>query len=538
MSQAMWTAYIFLIRFWIAVSATILDNQAQSEIDHVINTGIQCRNIPGLSVAIVKDGQVLLSKGYGVKDLDTQSPVTADTQFQIASTTKAFTAALLSNVVAGDSGKKISTNVYKVLPGRFKFNNTLRSTYTTMEDLLAHRTGIPRNNYARLATDYSTQNFAGKFRYLRHVGGFRDSFYYNDLMYGLAAHITTHLGQRPWKQQMQDTIFTPLGMSRSTFLDDVNFQSDDVATPYLRESGRTLKASLDFVRHWGKNDGSGNIVSTSNDMAKWMLMLLNDGKDGSGRRVLREGVVKEVFTAQNVYPGSSYSANYMRPVTPESMTTDRYSLGWKLGYYRGYNMIQHSGSTFGYRALLTLLPEMEVGVVTLMTGSDYQNKFRTALHMHLLDHALGHVPWINSSSVCTFPDPWRSSSSRRRRSVEDEVKTMEDDEEAQLEVRETRAGRVARAARFRLSRYPGTYRHEAYGNLEVRMNTSINALVVEYGVGLWRLQSTGGHSFDGLWLKAPPTLNKSFRFKTSGLRVYAIEGTGFASQKPPVFYRI
>lgn len=74
-------------------------------------------------------------------------------------------------------------------------------------------------------------------------------------------------------------------------------------------------------------------------MAKWMLMLLNDGKDGSGRRVLREGVVKEVFTAQNVYPGSSYSANYMRPVTPESMTTDRYSLGWKLGYYRGWGYL-------------------------------------------------------------------------------------------------------------------------------------------------------------------------------------------------------
>lgn len=95
--------------------------------------------------------------------------------------------------------------------------------------------------------------------------------------------------------------------------------------------------NIHFVRfrHWGKNTGSGSIFSSANDMAKWMLMLLNDGKDSNGGRVVTEGVLGEVFKPSNVVPPSSYAANYRRPVVPESFTGDEYGLAWKLGYYRG-----------------------------------------------------------------------------------------------------------------------------------------------------------------------------------------------------------
>lgn len=86
-------------------------------------------------------------------------------------------------------------------------------------------------------------------------------------------------------------------------------------------------------------------------------------------------------------------------------------------------MFYHSGSTFGYRAFLTLLPEMKVGVVSMLTGSDFQYKFRTALHEYLMDVALGHTPWINSSSICTFPDPWKSAHSSQPSSDEVRMKT-------------------------------------------------------------------------------------------------------------------
>ena len=217
----------------------------------------------------------------------------------------------------------------------------------------------------------------------------------------------------------------------------------------------------------------------------------------------------------------------------------------------GYQIIHHSGSTFGYRAYLTLLPEINGGVVTLMTGSDYQYKFRTALHMHLIDHALGHDPWINSTTICLFPNPWKSrSSSRTRRSVDSpgldeevelasaEEEEEEEDEEEEQQLRQARAGRVARAASLPPSGYVGRYRHAAYGRLEVRYNRRTRSLELVYGVGRWSLEPTGGHHFDGLWLKDPPTINKSFRFKARGRsQAYAVEGIGFESSKPPVFYR-
>ena len=216
-------------------------------------------------------------------------------------------------------------------------------------------------------------------------------------------------------------------------------------------------------------------------------------------------------------------------------------------------MIHHSGSTFGYRAFLTLLPDMNVGVVSLMTGSDYQYKFRTSLHMYLMDQALGHSPWINATTICSFPNPWRPSRSLRpsrsrrpRRSAwshpllddqeEGEELFDEEDEEAQL-MEQPRASRVARAASLPLRRYVGRYRHAAYGALEVTYNGDSGSLELVFGIGRWRLESDGGHDFDGQWLGAPPTINKSFRFKATGSRVYAVQGVGFEPAKPPVFYR-
>ena len=128
------------------------------------------------------------------------------------------------------------------------------------------------------------------------------------------------------------------------------------------------KTHASSARHWGKNTGSGNIVSTANDMARWMLALLNDGKDAGGVRVLRDRVVEEVFRPQNVYPSRSYAANYRRPVTPESFTGETYSLGWKNGYYKGvvWNtlilIVQELCESRGGRPGLSVLTSLLVSV--------------------------------------------------------------------------------------------------------------------------------------------------------------------------------
>ncbi|KAK7488400.1 hypothetical protein BaRGS_00020374 [Batillaria attramentaria] len=526
-----------------------------------------CHNNPGLAVAVVKDGQVLLSKGYGVTDLDSQQPVTTDTQFQIASLTKAFTAALLATVLDEEPGYVTSytTGVGDVIvhtqdkevggdgeePGGgsakvdFAFNNSLRTIYATLEDLLAHRTGIPRNNYIRLATDHNRQNLPPRLKYLPNAGGFRDSFYYSDLMYALAAYVTQLLGNKPWEDLMREKVLTPLGMSRTTFISDVDFSRSDVATAYVLEHGHLEKASIDFIRHWGSNVGSGNIFSTANDMTQWMRMLLNGGKDTSGSRVLDQSVLDAVFKPSNALPPPSYAADYRRPTIPETFSSDTYGLGWRLGYYKGYKMAYHSGSTWGYRAFLTLLPDMNVGTFSVMTGSDVNYRFRTALHTYLADLALGDTPFINSSTICTFPDPWKSDSTHRQRraanTVQAETSAVSDEEwEYDVTWRERRSAgavRSARAASIPLSNHEGVFRHGAYGDLRVLVNASCGCLEIVYGIGQWRLEHKTGLTYEGRWVKGPPTINKDFAFLANGQEVYGVEALEFETSKVPVFYR-
>ena len=116
--------------------------------------------------------------------------------------------------------------------------------------------------------------------------------------------------------------------------------------------------------------------------------------------------------------------------------------------------------------------------------------------------------------------------------------TGEEDVEAPLvEQPQARANRVTRRASLPPNRYVGRYRHAAYGILEARYNNLTQSLELEYGIGLWRLESTGGHAFDGRWLKDPPTINKRFLFKARGSEVYAVKGLGFEPSRPPIFYR-
>ncbi|XP_025104899.1 uncharacterized protein LOC112570594 [Pomacea canaliculata] len=199
-------------------------------------------------------------------------------------------------------------------------------------------------------------------------------------MYTLAAVITESLGGRPWEDMVRESIFTPLGMNRSTFVTQADF-GDNVALPMCSESGVGLvKCSLDFIRHWGSFIGSGNVFSSARDMSQWLLCLLNDGTAADGRRVLAQGLVDTLHKPQNTIPLSSYAKYYMKPVTPQTFSGDTYGLGWRLGYYRGYRTAHHSGSTYGYDSYITLLRDENIGIFSTATGSDNNFEFRTALH--------------------------------------------------------------------------------------------------------------------------------------------------------------
>ncbi|XP_046556379.1 protein flp-like isoform X2 [Haliotis rubra] len=501
---------------------TVVDDVA---VDAVINAGMGCHQTPGLAVAVVKNGNVVMSRGFGVSNIAAATPVTNTTLFGIASLSKAFTTTLLSKILKDRTRFFINTNVYKIL-GRYKFNNTLRSVYATVEDLMAHRMGIPRNNYLRLDDTLTRDNLLSRVKYLPSVGGFRDSFYYSDLMYGLLTHITEFLTKKAWEDSMTDIIFKPLHMDSTTFGTRVDYSAPNMATPYSEQSSKLVVPSSQFIRHWAKLGGSGSVVSTADDMAKWMLFHLSGGKNREGNQVVAEDLLKETYKPRNAISGGSINTYFSRPKTPVTMSNNGYGLGWKSGYYRGIPMVQHSGSTFGYRSFLTLLPDKNLGVFVTMTGYDPDYWFRGSLSAYLMDVYLGEAPWINTSTICSFPDPWRTSSTRRRsRPRKGSGRRL---------TRRRRA--TSHTANLALQAYSGTFRNEAYGNIIIHYDSASHELKATYGIASWVLASRGGDTFRATWDKPAPILNFNFVFKTSSGHAYALIPS-FEHSSPPVFYR-
>lgn len=173
-------------------------------------------------------------------------------------------------------------------------------------------------------------------------------------------------------------------------------------------------------------------------------------------------------------------------------------------------------------------------------------EFRTALHTFLADLTMNFSPWINSSTVCTFPDPWRSNTAHTKRNAPTEplVHHFQYGENDIIENSHPISRKytgieqvVARAASLPLARYVGVFGHSAYGELKVQLNPETGQLELTYGIGHWRLQASAGHRFQGRWLKDPPILNMTFEFLVGSDDVYGVKAPGFESPIVPIFYR-
>ncbi|KAH3838518.1 hypothetical protein DPMN_111928 [Dreissena polymorpha] len=200
-----------------------------------------------------------------------------------------------------------------------------------------------------------------------------------------------------------------------------------------------------------------------------MLMHLANGRSQSGQQVLNADDLQQIHTPQTVIRPSKAMKIFQRPLAPFTVTETGYAFGWKTGHYKGYYMLRNTGTTFGFTSLVTLLPEVNIGVFTTMNGKDDDFIGRTLLHSFLLDTLLGEEPTINETTVCTYPEPWFPAKDTTPKPF---VKTI--------------------APSRALSQYTGVYNHIAYGDLVVSINHTVNFLQLDYGIGQWILYPTQG----------------------------------------------
>ncbi|XP_069137182.1 uncharacterized protein [Argopecten irradians] len=507
--------YLLLLIFSFAESGL-----REEEVDKTLRTVLACNNNPGMAVSVVKDGRIVFSKGYGVKNMETKVPVSNKTLFGIASLSKAFASTLLVKLLHRTKEITLDTEISRIYNDDNIFSDDLRSRYVTIRDLLAHNIGIRSNNYMRFDDSLTRGNIYRRFRFLRSRGRFRESFYYSNLMYGVITDIAERIGRKSWEDLVREELLNPIGMSATTFATVADEKKIDLATGYIDFYGEIHPVPFKLSRVWGNLCGSGCVMSSANDMAKWMMFHLDKGRNSFSVKVVEERALAHTHKAHNTIAKSSISKYFTKPVVPHTHSQTNYALGWKNGYYRGYEVLTHSGSTWGYRALITLFPAMRLGIYTSLTGEDYGYILRTNLHNYLADKYLDETPWLNGSTICSFPEPWFRPGKEKSKPLIDKTRAL------------------PRNATY----YVGEYENSAYGRMIVTVNGTTGKLIIKYGVvtlGLYPKALKNEFHFETLGFAAFVLNFGTIKFKMETKSGYfaAFEVTTFDTKDPPDFRR-
>ena len=311
--------------------------------------------VPGLSVAIVKDGKVAFAKGYGVKEQGRQDPVDADTLFAIASNTKAFTSAALA-ILSDEKKVKWDDRVSDILP-YFELYDPWVSREMRVDDLLCHRSGLKTFSGDLLwyGTPYSREEIIRRARYLKPSFPFRAGYGYSNLMFLAAGEAVSKASGESWDDFVRERIFTPLRMRRTITSTRQLEARGDFATPHTSFEGTVER--IDWV-NWDTMAPAGGIISSANDMARWLLLQLGGGAL-DGVRIFSESAQRTMWTPHNVMSGPL-------PGAQEQDTHFRtYALGWSVSDFKGHFTAGHGGAYDGMFSQVWLMPEERLGIVVL-----------------------------------------------------------------------------------------------------------------------------------------------------------------------------
>ena len=328
----------------------------EKAIDSLVTKAMFTFDVPGMAVAIVKDGKVVLEKGYGIRSINSSEKVDQHTLFAIASNSKAFTAAALAILV--DRNKiKWDDRVINYIP-EFRLYSPYVTEEFTIRDLLCHRSGLGLGAGDLMifpdGNDFTVDELIHNLRYLKPTSGFRAKYDYNNLLFIVAGEVVKRVSGSSWNEFIEENILAPLEMNRT-------------GSNYLRIPNKTnivdphaiIEDKLQVVeRHvLPLIDAAGGIYSSVHDLGKWVVMQLNEGKTIEGRQIFSPEVQRVMWTPHTVMRGRTggvYNTHYTA-----------YGLGWSICDVAGYGQISHTGGLPGIWTQVTLLPELQLGIIVL-----------------------------------------------------------------------------------------------------------------------------------------------------------------------------
>jgi CubicO group peptidase (beta-lactamase class C family) len=340
--------------------------------------------VPGVAIAIVKDGKVVLARGYGVRRLGDPTPVDARTQFGIASNTKIFTATALAMLV--EEGKvEWDAPVIRYLPW-FALYDPFVTRELTVRDLLVHRSGLGLGAGDLLwwpPSTYDRKEIARRLRYIKPATSFRSAYAYDNVLYLVAGEVIEVVSGQPWEEFVQHRILERVGMTHSDVHHSAAGQPGNVATPHAEVSD-TVRPVAPFLSD--NTNPAGGIVSGAEDMARWVMVQLDSGRTADGSRLFTPASTRQLWREVTPEPISEPppGLSHLRP------NMNGYALGLETKDYRGKLLLTHTGGLPGYVSRVAMLPELRLGVVVL-TNQESGFAFN-ALAYRVLDHYLGVKP--------------------------------------------------------------------------------------------------------------------------------------------------
>jgi len=328
----------------------------EAQLDDVVQRTMKTFNVPGIAVGIVKDGKVVIAKGYGVTNINTQQKTDANTLFGIASNSKAFTTAALAMLV---DQNKISWDdkVLKYIP-EFKMYNEYVTNEFTIRDLLTHRSGLGLGAGDLMiwpdGHNFTSKDIVKNIQYLKPVSGFRTKYDYDNLLYVIAGEVIERVSGKSWGDFIEQNIMVPLQMDHSAASWNRLKDTTNTIVPHVPTEGKLV-----VIPRYKNNifDAAAGIYSSVNDLSKWVIMQLNKGKYDKVKQLFSEERQTEMWTPQTILPLKNYK--------PYKSLFKSYGLGWQLTDINGHLQVSHTGGLDGIVTQVILIPDTNLGIIVL-----------------------------------------------------------------------------------------------------------------------------------------------------------------------------
>lgn len=365
-----WGVIAFALALLPPLAAGAQPSQEAGELRAYVVDAMAQWGVPGMAVAVVRDDQVVLAEGYGVRRLGERASVDADTVFAIGSNTKAFTAAVIATEI--EAGRMAwDAPVVRYLPD-FQLLDPWVTREITIRDLLTHRHGLARGDMLWHGSGLDRTEIIRRMRRLPQRLPFRSRYDYNNLGYIVAGQAAAAAAGKSWDDLVHDRLLSPLGMSRSSTSISALEGMDDLASPHWIENGSTAVMPRMNLDNLGP---AGSINSSARDMARWLRFQLADGQ-ADGRPLVAARLLRQTRSAQVTTP----TAN--DPLFPTTHF-NAYGMGWALFDYQGRQILQHTGGVDGMQSEMVLVPEARLGFV-ILTNAEGHDLSRAVMY-RLLD---------------------------------------------------------------------------------------------------------------------------------------------------------